>query len=80
MTELPAQRSHSAVVKTHTGLHILWAIRENINNNDNDNKGKPGEERSWYLRFFFSSCASMSFSQQPSTTLSADRGMDKSMT
>lgn len=53
MTELPAQRSHSAVVKTHTGLHILWAIRENINNNDNDNKGKPGEERSWYLRFFF---------------------------
>lgn len=68
MTELQAQRSHSAVVKTHTGLHILWAIRENINNNDNDNKGKPGEERS----FFPPSCASMSFSQQPSTTLPAD--------
>lgn len=49
MTELPAQRSHSAVVKTHTGLHILWAIRENINNNDNDNKGKPGEERSFFF-------------------------------
>lgn len=49
MTELSAQRSHSAVVKTHTGLHILWAIRENINNNDNDNKGKPGEERSFFF-------------------------------
>lgn len=74
MTELPAQRSHSAVVKTHTGLHILWAIRENINNNDNDNKGKKKKGH------FFPSCASMSFSQQPSTTLPADRGMDKSMT
>lgn len=42
MTEVPAQRSYVAVVKTH----ILWVIRENINNNHNDNKGKPGEERS----------------------------------
>lgn len=41
MTEVPAQRSNGAVVKTPTGLHILRAIRQNINNNDNGNKGKP---------------------------------------
>lgn len=35
MSAVPAQRSHG-VVKTHTGLHIVRAIRENINNNDND--------------------------------------------
>lgn len=32
---VPAPKSHG-VVKTHTGLHTLRAIREDVNNNDNN--------------------------------------------